>query len=174
MSPHVRPELMKRFSARRLRASGLNECLLEMANIRNQLAWVHAAQPEQATLKAKDLVRMAVAKAALLKPVTPISVRINPQVLVLGGGLAGMTAALALADQGFPCASGGKGRSTRRDRASSLQDMERRRHPLLYGNARLQGEGSQPYYRAPQICGHPYGRICRQLPVERSSGQPAA
>ena len=85
-----------------LRASGLNECLFEMANIRNQLAWVHAAQPEQATLKAKDLVRMAVAKAALLKPVPPVSVRITPQALVIGGGLAGMTAALALADQGFP------------------------------------------------------------------------
>ncbi len=85
-----------------LRASGLNECLFEMANIRNQLAWVHAAQPEQATRKAKDLVRMAVAKAALLKPVPPVSVRITPQALVLGGGLAGMTAALALADQGFP------------------------------------------------------------------------
>jgi len=85
-----------------LRASGLNECLFEMANIRNQLAWVHAAQPEQATLKAKDLVRMAVAKAALLKPAAPVSVRITPQALVIGGGLAGMTAALALADQGFP------------------------------------------------------------------------
>jgi heterodisulfide reductase subunit A len=85
-----------------LRASGLNECLFEMANIRNQLAWVHADQPEQATRKAKDLVRMAVAKAALLKPVPPVSVRITPQALVIGGGLAGMTAALALADQGFP------------------------------------------------------------------------
>ncbi len=84
-----------------LRAAGLNECLFEMANIRNQVAWVHAAQPVEATLKAKDLVRMAVAKAALLTPITPISVRIEPQVLVIGGGLAGMTAALALADQGF-------------------------------------------------------------------------
>ncbi len=85
-----------------LRASGLNECLVEMANIRNQLAWVHAAEPEAATAKAKDLVRMAVAKAALLEPVPPVSVRITPQALVIGGGLAGMTAALALADQGFP------------------------------------------------------------------------
>ncbi len=85
-----------------LRASGLNECLLEMANIRNQLAWVHAAQAEYATRKAKDLVRMAAAKAALLEPVPPVSVRITPQALVIGGGLAGMTAALALADQGFP------------------------------------------------------------------------
>lgn len=85
-----------------LRASGLNECLLEMANIRNQLAWVHATQPGHATGKAKDLVRMAAAKAALLEPVPPVSVRITPQALVIGGGLVGMTAALALADQGFP------------------------------------------------------------------------
>jgi heterodisulfide reductase subunit A len=84
-----------------LRASGLNECLFEMANIRNQVAWVHASQPARATIKAKDLVRMAVAKAALLKPAPPVSVRITPQVLVIGGGLAGMTASLALADQGF-------------------------------------------------------------------------
>jgi heterodisulfide reductase subunit A len=85
-----------------LRASGLNECLLEMVNIRNQVAWVHAVQPAQANMKAKDLVRMAVAKAALLRAVPPVSVRITPQVLVIGGGPAGMTAALALADQGFP------------------------------------------------------------------------
>ncbi|MGA2940005.1 MAG: FAD-dependent oxidoreductase, partial [Syntrophobacteraceae bacterium] len=85
-----------------LRASGLNECLFEMTNIRNQLAWVHAAQPQQATRKAKDLVRMAVAKAELLQSVPPVSVRITPQALVIGGGLAGVTAALALADQGFP------------------------------------------------------------------------
>jgi heterodisulfide reductase subunit A len=85
-----------------LKASGLNECLFEMANIRNQVAWVHAAQPEQALRKAKDMVRMAVAKAALLKPAPAASVRITPRALVIGGGLAGMTAALALADQGFP------------------------------------------------------------------------
>ena len=85
-----------------LRASGLNECLVEMANIRNQLAWVHASEPEAATAKAKDLVRMAVSKAVLLDPVPPVSVRITPQALVIGGGLSGMTAALSLADQGFP------------------------------------------------------------------------
>lgn len=85
-----------------LRTSGLNECLVEMANIRNHLAWVHAAEPEAATSKAKDLVRMAVAKATLLQPVPPVPVRITPQALVIGGGLSGMVAALGLADQGFP------------------------------------------------------------------------
>lgn len=85
-----------------LRSSGLNECLIEMANIRNQLAWVHSSEPEAATGKAKDLVRMAVSKAALLEPIPPVSVRITPQVLVIGGGLAGMVSALTLAEQGFP------------------------------------------------------------------------
>lgn len=85
-----------------LKSSGLNECLFEMANIRNQGAWVHAGEPESSTAKAKDMVRMAVAKAGLLEPLAPVSVRINPQALVIGGGLSGMVAALALADQGFP------------------------------------------------------------------------
>ena len=151
-----------------LRASGLNECLFEMANIRNQLAWVHAAQPEQATRKAKDLVRMAVAKAALLKPVPPVSVRITPQALVIGGGLAGMTAALALADQGFPVHLVEKAVPTGRDRAPSLQDLERRGHPFPHGNARLQGTGTQPYNRTSQIGRHTCGRICRQLPLNDS------
>ncbi len=85
-----------------LKASGLNECLVEMANIRNQLAWVHSSEPEAANAKAMDLIRMAVAKAALLEPVPAVSVRITPQALVIGGGVAGMVASLELADQGFP------------------------------------------------------------------------
>ena len=85
-----------------LRASGLNGSLLEMANVRNHAAWVHAGQPERAVCKAKNMVRMAVAKAALLTPSPSVSIRIIPRALIIGGGLAGMTAALALADQGFP------------------------------------------------------------------------
>jgi heterodisulfide reductase subunit A len=85
-----------------LKASGLGENLFEMANIRNQASWVHAHEPEAATLKAKDLVRMAVAKAALLEARPPTSVGVSKTALVVGGGLAGMTAALLLADQGFP------------------------------------------------------------------------
>ncbi len=85
-----------------LKASGLNECLFEMANIRNHGAWVHSNEPRAATAKAKDMVRMAVAKVGLLEPLSPVSVRINPQALVVGGGLTGMVTALGLADQGFP------------------------------------------------------------------------
>jgi heterodisulfide reductase subunit A len=85
-----------------LKASGLNENLFEMANIRNHASWVHAGEPEAATQKAKDMVRMAVAKAGLLEPLPPVSVTVNPRALVVGGGVAGMAAALGMADQGFP------------------------------------------------------------------------
>ena len=84
-----------------LREAGLNPYLFEMANIRDQCSWVHMHEPEKATEKSKDLVRMAVAKARLLEPLTRRSVKINKSALVIGGGLSGMTAALALADQGF-------------------------------------------------------------------------
>jgi len=83
-----------------LEAAGLNKYLFEMANIRNQDSWVHD-DPEAATKKAKDLVRMAVAKAALLKPLDEPELSVNQEALVVGGGVAGMTAAKSLADQGF-------------------------------------------------------------------------
>ncbi|MFQ6013851.1 MAG: FAD-dependent oxidoreductase [Anaerolineae bacterium] len=84
-----------------LREAGLNPYLFEMANIRDQCSWVHMHEPEAATEKAKDLVRMAVAKARLLEPLYPQFVDVIPRALVIGGGMAGMTAALDLAEQGF-------------------------------------------------------------------------
>ncbi|MDD5722303.1 MAG: NAD(P)-binding protein [Syntrophales bacterium] len=81
--------------------AGLNRYLFEMANIRDQDSWVHMNEPEAATEKAKDLVRMAVAKAQYLKPLKPGQLGVNKAALVIGGGLAGLTAALSLADQGF-------------------------------------------------------------------------
>ncbi len=86
-----------------LRDIGLNRCLFEMVNIRDQCSWVHAHEPEQATIKAKDLVRMAVAKARLLAPLPEQTVPVIPSALVIGGGMAGMTAALSIAEQGFEC-----------------------------------------------------------------------
>ena len=83
------------------REAGLNEYLFEMANIRDQCTWVHMNEPEAATHKAKDLVRMAIAKARLLEPLHKGSLKVNNDALVIGGGLAGMTAAINLADQGF-------------------------------------------------------------------------
>jgi len=84
-----------------IREAGLNPYLFEMANIRDQCSWVHMKQPEQATEKSKALVRMVVAKTALLHSLKRATVKINPSGLVIGGGLAGMTAALEMAKQGF-------------------------------------------------------------------------
>jgi len=83
------------------REAGLNQYLFEMANIRDQNTWVHMHEPERATEKAKDLVRMAVARAARLEQLYEIPQRICQDALVVGGGVAGMTAALGLAEQGF-------------------------------------------------------------------------
>jgi heterodisulfide reductase subunit A len=84
-----------------MKAAGLNKYLFEMANIRNQNSWVHQDDPDAATAKAKDLVRMAVAKATLLEALEEQHLNITPAALVVGGGLAGMQAALSIAESGF-------------------------------------------------------------------------
>jgi heterodisulfide reductase subunit A len=81
--------------------AGLNKYLFEMANIRNQDSWVHKNNPELATQKAKDLVRMAVSKVALLQPLKETELEVNQSALVIGGGIAGMAAAKNLANQGY-------------------------------------------------------------------------
>jgi heterodisulfide reductase subunit A-like polyferredoxin len=84
-----------------MRKAGLNKYLFEMANIRDQCSWVHQQSSVEATEKAKDLVRMSAARAALLEPLYEIPFDVTQKGLVVGGGVAGMTAALSLADQGF-------------------------------------------------------------------------
>ena len=84
-----------------IRKAGLNKYLVEMANIRDQATWVHAHLPEKATEKAKDLIGMAVAAVSQAQPLKEHSLPISKDVLVVGGGVTGMTAALHLADQGF-------------------------------------------------------------------------
>ena len=84
-----------------IREAGLNKYLFEMTNIRDQCSWVHMHEPERATEKAKDLVRMAAAKAKLIEPLKLLSLPVNHSALVVGGGIAGMVSALTLADQGF-------------------------------------------------------------------------
>ncbi len=84
-----------------LRKAGLNQYLFEMANIRDQCSWVHSTMPEKATEKAIDLVRMSVARAQRLAPLQGSYSDVVQNGLVIGGGLSGMTAALALAEQGF-------------------------------------------------------------------------
>ena len=84
-----------------LKDAGLNRSLFEMVNIRDQCSWVHANEPEAATDKSMDLVRMAVAKARHIQPLPEQTVPVTSTALIIGGGVAGMTAALNLADQGF-------------------------------------------------------------------------
>ena len=80
---------------------GINKYLFEMANIRNQNSWIHSDSPEEATQKAKDLIRMAVARASALYPLHEKIIPVNKRAIVVGGGIAGMNAALGMADQGF-------------------------------------------------------------------------
>lgn len=84
-----------------LTESGINKYLFEMANIRNQCSWVHKSNPELATKKSKDLVQMGVSKAVLLEPLEEPLLTINQNALVIGGGVAGMTAAKTLSNQGY-------------------------------------------------------------------------
>ncbi len=81
--------------------AGLNKYLFEFANIREQVSWVHMNLPQEATEKAKSLVRAAVAKARLLEPLEEVEVEVLPSCMVIGGGIAGMSATLNLAKQGF-------------------------------------------------------------------------
>ena len=81
--------------------AGLNKYLFEMANIRNQDSWVHKNNPELATKKARDLVRMAVHKVALLEPLKEAELEVNQAAMVVGGGISGMAAARSLARQGY-------------------------------------------------------------------------
>ncbi len=83
------------------REAGLNSYLFEFVNIRDQCSWVHMQEPEAATRKAKDLVRMGVAKARLLQPLEEQEVSVEPSALIVGGGMIGLTAALNLANRGF-------------------------------------------------------------------------
>jgi len=81
--------------------AGLNPYLFELVNIREHCSWVHMKEKEAATQKAKDLIRMGVARTALLEPQEEIRISVTLSALVIGGGIAGMTAALSIANQGF-------------------------------------------------------------------------
>jgi heterodisulfide reductase subunit A-like polyferredoxin len=84
-----------------IREAGLNRYLFGMANIRDQCSWVHMGQHEEATSKARQLLRMAVADVRLVRPLQKQNKRVVKRALVIGGGLSGMTAATGLAEQGF-------------------------------------------------------------------------
>ena len=120
-----------------LREAGLNQFLFEMANIRDQCSWVHKAAPREASQKAKDLVRMAVAKASLLQPLQIGQLPVSQAALVVGGGIAGMEAALNIAAQGFP--------AVLVERDAQLGGIARRLHATAEG-------GDVQAYLADLIC----------------------
>jgi heterodisulfide reductase subunit A len=82
--------------------AGLNPFLMEMTNIREQNTWVHSHEPEAALLKAKEMVAAAVAKVRHVQPLQPITVPVTKKAMVIGAGVAGISAALDLADMGIP------------------------------------------------------------------------
>ncbi len=96
-SPRMHEETFRRAVA----GAGLNPYLLEMVNLREHVSWAHSDEPEKATEKAKDLVRMGVARGKLLEPLERVRVHAEKNVLVVGGGIAGIQASLDLADAGF-------------------------------------------------------------------------
>ena len=83
-----------------LREAGINQYYYDMANIREHCSWVHAKEKEEATEKAKDIIRMSVARACRLEPLQEFDLPVNKTALVVGGGIAGMTCALSIANQG--------------------------------------------------------------------------
>ncbi len=108
-----------------LREGGINQYFFDMANIREHCSWVHSKEKEKATQKAKDIVRMSVARTLSLEPLEEFDLPVNKTALVVGGGVAGMTSALSLAEQGFEVELV--------ERERDLGGMARRLHTTLEG-----------------------------------------
>jgi heterodisulfide reductase subunit A len=83
-----------------LREAGINQYFFDMANIREHCSWVHSREKEKATDKARDIIRMSVARASFLEPLQEFNLPVNKKALVIGGGISGMTASLSIANQG--------------------------------------------------------------------------
>jgi len=129
-----------------LQEAGINQYFYEMANIREHDSWVHSKEPEEATRKAKDIIRMSVARCALLEPLKEIDLPVNKAALVVGAGIAGMTSALSIANQGHEVhlveKDGDLGGMARRiyttlegmDVQAFLKDLSRKvyQHPLIH------------------------------------------
>jgi heterodisulfide reductase subunit A-like polyferredoxin len=141
-----------------LEACGLNKYLFEMANIRNQDSWAHSNDPLRATEKAKDLVKMAVARAATLNPLNEKKIPVIKRALVIGGGVAGMNAALGLAEQGFE--------TVIVEKEPQLGGMANRL------TATIEGEKIGPYLSGliKKVSGHPKIQVLTQSLIVGFSG----
>ena len=143
--------------------AGLNKYLFEMANIRNQDSWVHMKEHDKATDKAKDLVRMAVARASLLKPLMEKPLTINQRALVIGGGIAGLNAALNLGGPGIRDHPPGKGTAVGRHGRRDPPDHRGPGRPGLSGRAHRAGQGPRQDPGAHRGPGGGFQRLQRQL-----------
>lgn len=141
-----------------LREAGLNQYFFEMANIREHCSWVHAMEKEEATRKARDIVRMAVARANRLEPLREFNLPVHKAALVVGGGVAGMSCALSIAAQGHPVHLV--------EKKAELGGLARRLHESL------DGMDIPALVRdlAAQVHRHPLIRVYTQAKIISSSG----
>jgi len=140
------------------REGGINQYFYEMANIREHCSWVHSKDPESATQKAKEIVRMSVARSSLLEPLKEFELPVNKTALVVGGGLAGMTSALSMANQGF--------RVQLLEKDKALGGVARRIHTTLEGmdvQAFLK-DTTQKVYK------HPYIQVSHDATITNVTG----
>ncbi len=140
------------------REGGINQYFYEMANIREHCSWVHSKEPEKATQKAKEIVRMSVGRATLLEPLQEFELPVNKTGLVVGGGLAGMTSALSMAEQGFKVCL--------LEKNKDLGGMARRIHTTL------EGVDVQPYLNdlIRKVYEHPLIQVSHEAAITDVSG----
>jgi heterodisulfide reductase subunit A len=139
--------------------AGLNPYLFEMVNIRDQCSWVHMQEKDLGTDKAKDLIRMGVAKAALLEPQEPIESEVDPRAMVIGGGISGMTSALALANRGYHV--------TLVEKAAQLGGLLLRLDKLGPSNTDASALASK---HADLVMGHPHIRVLTSAVIKEVQG----
>ncbi len=141
-----------------LREGGINQYFFDMANIREHCSWVHSKQKEEATAKAKDIVRMSVARTKNLEPLQEFDLPVNKAALVVGGGPAGMTAALGIANQGFVVHL--------LEKDSELGGMARRLHSTL------DGLDVQAYLKAliREVYQHPQIHVSHSAKIQEVTG----
>ena len=157
-----------------LREGGVNQYFLDMANIREHCSWVHSREKDEATAKAKDIVRMSVARTSLLQPLQEIELPINKAVLVIGGGVAGMTIGAQYGGARLRNLSGREGARSRRNGAPAALHARRHRRAGLSRRAHRQGlqAPGDPRRRRHH---HPGGRrLCRQFHQQGEMARPRA
>ena len=141
-----------------LREAGINQYYFEMANIREHNSWVHSKEKEEATRKARDIIRMSVARACHLEPLQEFNLPVNPAALVVGGGIAGLNCALSIARQGHEV------HLVEKDR--ELGGIARRLHYTL------EGTDVQAYLRdlLRQVYQHPLVHVYTDATITEATG----